>query len=255
MILAIDIGNTHIVLGGLVDNDLKFSARLASDTEKTEDQYALEIQGILALHKVDPAEIEGGILSSTVPYLQEILPRAFRLLTGKDILIVGPETKTNLHIQMDDPSSIAGDLLVSSAAAAAQYPTPLAVIDMGTATTVILITGDNNYVGGLIISGMATALNALAGNTARLPYIDLAGEVKLQAKNTVEALRSGAVPGYAAMMDGLMQQFSEELGEPVNAVLTGGLSKYILPYVSYPYKVEPDLMIEGLKMLYEMNKK
>ena len=254
MILAIDVGNTNVVLGGIRDGKQVFSARLASDRNKTEDQYALDIQGVLTMHGIQPRDIEGGILSSVVPYLQTIIPKAIRILTGVDILVVGPGIKTGLNIRTDDPAAVGSDLIVSAVAARAKYPAPIAIVDMGTATTISVISADGTYIGGMIIPGLWVSVNALSARAAQLPYIDLSGQTKLIGTNTVDSMRSGAVIGCAAMMDGIIDRMEEELGAPVSAVLTGGVSPLITPYCRREFHLEPDLLIDGLRILYEKNK-
>ena len=253
MILAIDVGNTNVVLGGISGGKQIFSARLASDRNKTADQYALDIQGIFALHGVKISDIEGGILSSVVPYLQTVIPQAIRLLTGLDIMVVGPGIKTGLNIRMDDPGTVGSDLIVSAVAARARYPAPIAVIDMGTATTVSVIAADGSYIGGMIIPGLWVSVNALSARAAQLPYIDLTGPAKFIGKNTVDCMRSGALIGSAAMLDGVVEGLELELGAPVSAVLTGGVSPLVLPYCRRKYHLEPDILIMGLQILYEKN--
>ena len=254
MILAIDVGNTNIVLGGIEAGKQVFSARLASDRSKTEDQYALDIQGILTMHGIKPSDIEGGILSSVVPYLQTIIPHAVKLLTGVDIMVVGPGIKTGLNIRMDDPGTVGSDLIVSAVAARAKYPAPIAVIDMGTATTISMIDAAGNYIGGMIIPGLWVSVNALSAKAAQLPYIDLSGPAKLLGTNTVDCMRAGAVIGCAAMLDGLIDRLEEELGQPVSAVLTGGVSPLVVPYCKRRFHLEPDILIAGLQLLYEKNR-
>ncbi len=218
MILAIDVGNTNIVLGGIMDNQQVFSARLASDRNRTADQYALDIQGILTMHKVRVEAIEGGILSSVVPYLQTVIPNAVKLLTGIDLLVVGPGIKTGLSIRMDNPASVGSDLIVAAVAARAKYKAPIAIVDMGTATTLSVVAKNGNYIGGMIIPGLWTSMNALSAHAAQLPYIDLNGPAKLLGTNTVDCMRSGALIGTAAMLDGLIDRLEEELGESVSPV-------------------------------------
>ena len=253
MILAIDVGNTNIVIGGLDGKKQLFSARLASDRTKTSDQYALDLLGVLTMHGVQVGEIEGGILSSVVPYLQRVIPDAVRLLTGVDLLVVGPGIKTGLKIRMDNPASVGSDLIVSAVAAKAKYPAPIAIIDMGTATTVVVISAEGNYVGGMIIPGLWTSVNALSAHAAQLPYIDLSGPAKLIGTNTVDCMRAGSVIGTAAMMDGLLERLEEELDAPVSAVMTGGVSPLITPPCRHAMHAEPDLLIDGLRILYEKN--
>ena len=253
MLLAIDVGNTNIVLGGIRDGSQVFSARIKSDRSKTADQYALDIQGILTLYGVETDEIEGGILSSVVPYLQSVLPEAVRILTGIELMIVGPGIKTGLNIRMDNPSSVGSDLIVAAVAARAKYKTPIAIVDMGTATTLSVVQNGNDYVGGMIIPGLWTSMNALSANAAQLPYIDLTGPAKLLGTNTIDCMRSGAINGTAAMLDGLLDRLEDELNESVTPVLTGGLSSLIAPVCKHKFHLEPDILIDGLRILYEKN--
>ncbi len=254
MILAIDIGNTNIVLGCIRDGKQLFSARIASDRNKTADQYALDIRGIFELHGIDAKQIEGGILSSVVPYLQTVIPAAVRLLCGLDLMIVGPGIKTGLNIRTDNPASVGSDLIVAAVAARAKYPTPIAIVDMGTATTLSVIVNDNEYVGGMIIPGLWTSMNALSAHAAQLPYIDLNGPAKLVGTNTIDCMRSGAINGTAAMLDGLIDRLEAELKKPVTPIITGGLSELIAPSCLHPFRLEPDILIDGLQILYEKNR-
>ena len=254
MILAIDVGNTNIVLGGIVDGKQTFSARLASDRNKTADQYALDIQGILTMYGVQVKDIEGGILSSVVPYLQTVIPAAVKLLTGVELLVVGPGIKTGLSIRMDNPASVGSDLIVAAVAARAKYPAPIAIVDMGTATTLSVVAKNGSYIGGMIIPGLWTSMNALSAHAAQLPYIDLNGPAKLLGTNTIDCMRSGALIGTAAMLDGLSDRLEEELGEPVSPVLTGGVSPLVVPYCRHRFHLEPDILVDGLRILYNKNK-
>ncbi len=254
MLLAIDVGNTNIVLGGIRGGKQVFSARLKSDRSKTADEYAAELQSILALYGVKPKEIEGGILSSVVPYLQSVLPEAVRILAKIDLMIVSPGIKTGLNIRTDNPASVGSDLIVAAVAARAKYKTPIAIVDMGTATTLSLVMNDNEYMGGMIIPGLWTSMNALSANAAQLPYIDLTGPAKLIGTNTVDCMRSGAINGTAAMLDGLLDRLEDELGEAVTPILTGGLSGLIAPACRHPFRLEPDILIDGLMILYEKNR-
>ena len=255
MILAIDVGNTNIVLGGVENGSEVFSARLATDKNKTEDQYALDIKGILDMNHVDVSEIEGGIISSVVPYLQTVLPQAVKILTGIDIMVVGPGIKTGLNIKTDNPGAVGSDLIVGAVAARAKYKLPIAIIDMGTATTVAVMDEQGCYLGGMIIPGIWVSLNALSSQAAQLPYIDLNGKTKVLGTNTVDCMRSGSLIGCAAMLDGIIDRVENELGMPVSAVLTGGVSHLVAPYCNRKFHLEPDLLLDGLQLIYEKNKK
>ncbi len=255
MILAIDVGNTNIVLGGIENGEQVFAVRLASDRNKTADQYALDIQGVLNLHHVDIPQIEGGIISSVVPYLQSVLPQAVKILTGIDIMVVGPGIKTGLDIKTDNPAAVGSDLIVAAVAAKAKYKLPIAIVDMGTATTLSVINEEGSYLGGMIIPGLWVSINALSSIAAQLPYIDLTGPCKLIGRNTVDAMRAGSLIGCASMLDGILDRLESEFGKPVTAVLTGGVSPLVAPYCNKKFLLEPDILIEGLNLLYEKNKK
>jgi type III pantothenate kinase len=254
MILAIDVGNTNIVLGGVDKGRDIFSVRLASDRNKTADQYALDIQGILNMYHVEVSEIEGGIISSVVPYLQTVIPQAVKILTGIDIMVVGPGIKTGLDIRTDNPKAVGSDLIVGAIAAKAKYKLPIAIVDMGTATTVSVMDENGAYLGGMIIPGLWTSVNALSSLAAQLPNIDLTGSAKVLGTNTIDCMRSGALIGCAAMLDGIIDRVEEELGMSVSAVLTGGVSPLVAPYCRRNFYLEPDILIRGLELLYEKNK-
>lgn len=173
MILAIDIGNTNVVLGGIEGNDILFEARMATDSIKTSDQYCAELKNILALFDVVPSMIDGTIVASVVPPVLNSFRTAIRKLTGKNCLVVGPGIRTGLNIRMDNPAEIGSDLIVASVAAIHDYGAPLLIVDMGTATTITAIDKDGVYSGGCICPGLKISLEALTGRTAQLPGISL----------------------------------------------------------------------------------
>lgn len=173
MILAIDIGNTNVVLGGIEGNDILFEARMATDSIKTSDQYCAELKNILALFDVVPSMIDGTIVASVVPPVLNSFRTAIRKLTGKSCLVVGPGIRTGLNIRMDNPAEIGSDLIVASVAAIHDYGAPLLIVDMGTATTITAIDEDGVYSGGCICPGLKISLEALTGRTAQLPGISL----------------------------------------------------------------------------------
>lgn len=255
MILAIDTGNTNTVLGCLENHKLLFTLRVRSDREKTADEYALLLDGLLRHKGVEPKELEGGILSSVVPELKTVLLTAMEQLTGKEFLSVGPGIKTGLDIRMDHPAQLGADLVVDAVASLAKYKPPLAVFDMGTATTLSVIDREGRYLGGMIIPGLRLSVDALSARAAQLPYIHLGSPERLIGSNTVDCMQSGAIYGNAAMLDGLIDRVEEELGEPVTAVATGGLIGTVLPFCKREIHFEPDLLLEGLDLLYWKAKK
>jgi type III pantothenate kinase len=256
MLLAVDIGNTNIVFGCVDDNDeIVVFERISTNHNATSAEYAVLIRNILEMNNFKCADIHDAIMSSVVPSVTNTVKEAIRKLFKVNIMVAGPGVKTGLNILIDNPRQLGSDQAVDAVAAINEYPTPLIVIDMGTATTVSVISGDCNYVGGMIIPGLWTSMNALSANAAQLPYIDLNGQAKLLGTNTVDCMRAGAVIGTASMLDGIIGRLERQLGEPVNAILTGGLSSLIAPYCEHEIHQEEDLLIDGLKILYEMNKK
>jgi len=212
MVLTVDIGNTNIVLGGFVDDNLTFVARIATNANKTEDEYATKIKSILALHKVEKKEVKGAIISSVVPPLTRVMSDALKMVYGIEPLLVGPGIKTGINIRCDDPSSVGADLICGCVAANTIYGNPALVIDMGTATKMMLIDNTGTFTGVSIIPGVNIALKALASGTAQLPQISLEAPKSVIGKNTADCMRSGAVFGNASMIDGMIDRFAEELG-------------------------------------------
>lgn len=255
MILAIDVGNTNTVLGCIKGEQLLFTLRIRTDRDKTADEYALLLQGLLERQGAYPVDIEGGILSSVVPELKTVMAVAMRDLTGKDFLVVGSGIKTGLNIRMDNPAQLGADLVVDAVAALSRYKPPLIIFDMGTATTLSVIDKDGCYIGGMIIPGLRLSVDALSARAAQLPYIHLGAPERLIGTNTISCMQAGAVYSNAAMLDGLSQRVEEELGQPVTVVATGGLMGTVLPFCKRSIQYDENLMLEGLRLLYEKNQK
>ena len=253
MILAVDIGNTNIVLGGMEGERIVFEARMATDFIKTSDQYCAELKSMLNLFEVDPTTIEGSIVSSVVPPLLNSFKTAIRKLTGKTCLLVGPGIRTGLNIRMDNPSEIGSDLIVAAVAGIAQYGAPLLLVDMGTATTITAIDAEACFVGGCICPGVRISMEALTGRTAQLPGISLDKPQRAIGKNTRDCMRSGIMLGAAAMLDGLLDRMEQELGAPVRVVATGGIARFVLPLCRREIIYDGSLMLKGLRLLYQKN--
>ncbi len=201
MILTFDIANMTTLIGGFVDQKLRFTCRCASDRTRTEDEYVLLIRDLLSMYDVNWAEVEGSILSSVVPSLRTVICRAVERLTGKRVLVVGPGLKNGLNIRIDDPGELGGDMVINAVAALAKYPKPIVIFDMETATTMSVIGRDGAYLGGALIPGIRVSVDAMSASAAQLPYITLTPPEKLICSSTVSCMQSGAVYGCAATVD------------------------------------------------------
>ncbi len=253
MILAVDIGNTNIVLGCIEDDRILFEARMATDLIKTSDQYCAELKSILGLFDAEIARIEGSIVSSVVPPVLNSFRTAIRKLTGRDCLVVGPGIRTGLNIRMDNPAEVGSDLIVAAVAGIARYGMPLLLVDMGTATTITAVDRSGAFVGGCICPGVKISMEALTGRTAQLPGIALDEPKRAIGKNTHDCMQSGIMFGAAAMLDGLLDRMERELGGEVNVVATGGIARFVVPLCRRKIVLDRGLMLEGLNLLYKRN--
>jgi len=254
MILAIDVGNTNIVVGGMSCEDVIFTSRIATDRNKTGDEYAIILKNLLTLNGIDVASVEGGIISSVVPPLRQTLFDAVKRITGKDSLIVGTGVKTGLNIRIDNPAQLGSDRVADAVAAIAEYPLPLVIFDMGTATTFSVVDKHAMYLGGMIMPGAMIGLDALTGRTSQLPQISLTEPAKaVIGTNTVDCMKNGMIYGNAAMLDGITDRIAEELGDTPTVIATGGMSGIIIPYCHRKVIHDPDLLLKGLRIIYYKN--
>ena len=254
MILAIDIGNTNIVLGALEGENVIFTERVATDTLKTELQYIVELRAMLELYNIDKDSFDGGIISSVVPQINRTIINAISKYFGFNPLLVGPGVKNGLKIQMDNPAQVGSDLIVNAVAGAKYYGAPLIMIDMGTATTISLLDKDCVYAGGMIIPGVRVSLDSLVSRTSQLPKIALEAPKKVIGKNTIDCMKSGLIIGQASLIDGMIDRIWEELGYETKIVATGGLSKSIIPNCKHKIELDDDLILKGLAIIYAKNK-
>ena len=253
MILAIDMGNTNIVLGGIDEHKTYFVERITTNPAKTDLEYAVNVKDILEIYNIHPGQIEGAILSSVVPPLNATILQAVEKILGKRPLLVGSGMKTGLNILMDNPKTVGSDMIVDAVAAIHEYPKPIVVIDMGTATTMSVVDKHGNYIGGVILPGLKVSLDSLSGKTAQLPYISLSTPDKVIGKNTIDCMRSGIIYGNAAQLDGIMDRMEAELGEKASAVATGGLAKFITSLCRHQIVYDDALLLKGLLILYRKN--
>ena len=255
MLLAIDIGNTNITMGCIRNDEILFTARIATDRNRTSDQYGVEIKNMLEVFGVRRDDISDCIISSVVPPVFNSVKTGVVKVIKKQPMVVGTGLKTGLNIQVATPSQVGSDRIVIAVAALAEYKAPLILMDLGTATTIEVVEKENVYAGGVIIPGVRTSLDALINKAAQLPGISLEQPKQVIGKNTVDCIRSGMMYGTAAMIDGMIDRMEEELGHSATLIATGGLAQFITPLCKRSIILDKDLLMKGLNILYKKNKK
>ena len=255
MLLAIDIGNTNLVIGCIENDQILFKARLATDRLRTSDQYGVEIKNMIEAFGVKISDIDDCIISSVVPPVFNSVKTGVIKVIGKQPMVVGPGLKTGLNIHVDVPSQVGSDRIVVAVAALAEYKAPLILMDLGTATTMDVVESENRYLGGVILPGVKVSLEALTSRAAQLPAISLDKPKNVIGKNTVDCMRSGMMYGTAAMIDGLIDRIEEELGHKATLIATGGLAQFITPLCKREIILEKELLLKGLNIIYKKNKR
>ena len=253
MVLAIDVGNTNIVIGCIKGEKVKFVERVSTDLSKTELEYVVEFKTLFDLYNISMEEITGSIISSVVPPLNNILKSALGKMFHKEPLLVGPGVKTGLNILMDNPGQLGSDLVVNAVAGLQYYGAPIILIDMGTATTISVVDDKKNYIGGMIMPGVKVSLDSLVNRTSQLPRISLEAPKKVIGKNTIDCMKSGIVMGQAACLDGMIERIFDELGYEAPVVATGGLSGSIVPHCKQKIIYDNELTLKGLGIIYKKN--
>ena len=253
MILAIDIGNTNIVIGCIDENKTYFVERLRTDSSKTALEYALDLKNVLELYGITREDLNGSIVASVVPPVSTTIRQAMEKVTGQKPLMVGPGVRTGLNIKVDNPASVGADLIVAAVAAVRDYPAPLIIIDMGTATTMTVVDRNGNYIGGVIIPGLQVALDSLVNRAAQLTKISLDVPSQVIGRNTLNCMQSGSLYGTAAMIDGMIDRMEAELGEPATVVATGGLARFVMPLCNHKIQMDDGLLLKGLWIIYQKN--
>ena len=254
MILAVDVGNTNIVLGCIEDGKILNTVRIRTESGQTAAEYGIKLKQLLDFFGIDSKGFDGAILSSVVPPVTEPLRQAVEWLTGVKCLLVGPGIKTGMNVRIDDPGTLGCDLVVGGVAAIHQYGTPVIVLDLGTATTITLIDEQSAFRGGAILPGVKLGYRALSAGTSLLPDISITPPKKCIATNTVDCMRSGAVFGTAAMIDGMIDRMEAELGRSCTIVATGGIAKHIVPYCRREITCDNELLLKGLWVLWNKNR-
>ena len=253
MILAVDIGNSNVVIGCFEGDDIRLLERISTNRNSTALEYAVLIKTVLELHGLDKASFEGGIISSVVPAVTNMVKAAIEKLTGNPPLVVGPGLKTGLRILLDNPAQLGSDRVADAVAAISEYLCPLITVDMGTATTISVIDKNKNFIGGVIMPGLRICAESLSSRTSQLPQISLDPPKKAIGRNTIDCMRSGIVLGCAATIDGIIEKIEQELGYPCTVVSTGGHAGIVIPYCKRKIIVDEKLLLKGLMILYRKN--
>lgn len=255
MIIAIDIGNTNIVIGGIDQKKTYFIERVSTVKTKTELEYAVDIKNVLDIYDIRPEEVEGGIVCSVVPQITDILRIAAEKILRRDVMVVRPGMKTGLNILIDFPDQLGSDLVVAAVAGIAHYPVPQVIFDLGTATTASVIDENKNYIGGLIYPGLMVSLEALTAHASQLQGVALENPGCVIGKNTIACMKSGILNSNAAAIEGIVGRVEEELGRSVTVIATGGLARKVVPMCGREILLDEDLLLKGMLIIYEKNKK
>ena len=253
MLLALDVGNTNIVLGCFDGSKILFRERVSTNAQATDLEYATRIRMALDIYHIGPGSIHAAIISSVVPGVTNTLRQAVKKYIGCDAMIVGPGIKTGLSITIDNPAQLGSDLVVDAVAGIAEYSLPLIIIDMGTATTLSVIDEKKRYRGGVIMTGAAVSMDALAGRAAQLPKIAFEAPKHVIGTNTVDCMKSGLMIANACALDGMIERIEEEIGAPCSVVATGGLASSITPLCKREITLDDDLLLKGLYLIYQKN--
>jgi type III pantothenate kinase len=253
MLLAIDIGNTHIKFGLFEGNELAHKVRLVTDQQRTEDEYGVLLEQALAQRGLAPEAVDAAIVASVVPELTDGIVAMVRRLFGREPLVLGPGLKTGMPVLYDSPREVGPDRIADAVAAFEKFHAAAIVVDFGTATTFNCISPKGEYLGGVIVPGIRVALDALLAAAAKLSRVELVEPPRVLGRNTAHALQSGAVHGSASLVDGLIERLEAELGFSCEVIATGGLASVIAKHSRKIGRVEPDLTLEGLRILHERN--
>ena len=254
MVLTADIGNTNITLGVFDGDRLAATARLSTNVSGTRDEYAAGLLSVLSLHGVAREQVDSAILSSVVPPLNTVVRDAIRFVFGVESMVVGPGIKSGINIHCEHPASVGTDLICSCVAVNALYGSPALIVDMGTATKIMVMDKKGTFTGVSIMPGVLMGLRALSDGTAQLPHVSLEGAQSLVARNTADAMRSGVIFGHASLIDGMIERFGEVLGCELPVYATGGMASYVVGHCKHAVTVDDQLVIKGLNIIYHKNK-
>ena len=257
MLLVLDVGNTNIVFGVYEDDQLLYDWRIATEKNRTSDEYGLLFEQIFKYHGLCPKSVDDVIISSVVPTLMHTLSAMSIKYFSKKPIIVGPGVKTGMNIKYDNPKEVGADRIVNAVAGYEKYGGPLIIVDFGTAITFCAISKEGDYLGGAITPGITISSEALFLRTAKLPKVELVKPDTVVAKNTVNSIQSGLIYGYIGLVDYIVERMMEEMkgeGEVKTVLGTGGFSSLIAKESKYLNKIDKLLTLDGLRIIYERNK-
>ena len=253
MLLVVDVGNTQTHIGTFRGEELLEHWRFATVRDSTADELGAALRALLALRGMSLADLDDSIVSSTVPQLRPEWTEMARRYLGHEMPVVGPGLRTGMPIRYDNPREIGPDRLVNAVAGYAKVGGPCVIVDFGTAVTHDVVSADGEYLGGVIFPGVEISLEALSARAAALPRVDLIEPRSVVGKSTVDAIRSGMIFGYAAMVDGILTRLHEELGTEAHTIATGGLAHVVVPYCKLIDEVDDLLTLTGLRLIWELN--
>ncbi|MCP4674063.1 MAG: type III pantothenate kinase [Deltaproteobacteria bacterium] len=253
MLCVADIGNTHTVLGIYLDDELKKMWRLRTDAHRTTDEWGLTLKNLFELAGFEIGEVSAVAISSVVPQAVHALTRASVRYFKIEPLVVGPGVKTGLAIRYESPREVGADRVVNAVAAYEQVGRACIVVDFGTATTFDCLSEKGEYLGGAIAPGISTALDALVTRAAKLPRVEIGKPRSVIGRNTVESIQSGVLYGYVSLVDGLVSRLEKEMECDVAVIATGGLANAIAAESTTIEKVDPNLTLEGLRLIFRRN--
>ncbi|HSJ71348.1 MAG TPA: type III pantothenate kinase [Acidimicrobiia bacterium] len=254
MLLTIDIGNTQIALGMFDGHELIGHWRVSTDPEATFDEIRWQLNGILGADGFTQSDIKGLCVSSVVPAMTATIRRVAPHVVSGAVIVVEPGVRTGMAIEIDNPREVGADRIVNSVAARERYDCPVVVVDFGTSTNFDVVSESGAYLGGAIAPGLEIATNALVSGTAALRRVEFTPPRSVVGKGTVEAIQSGALYGHAGLVDGIMERIASEFDGPVTRVATGGLAPTIVPHCSSVDIVDPYLTLEGLRIIFDLNR-
>ncbi|MCR3922643.1 MAG: type III pantothenate kinase [Firmicutes bacterium] len=255
MLLAVDVGNTNIVLGVYDGKKLKVSWRISTNRQQTGDEYGVVLKNLFLQAGIDDHQLRGVIVSSVVPPLMSALSEMSQRYFNCEPMVIGPGIKTGLNILMDNPREVGADRIVNAVAGYELYGGPLIIVDFGTATTFDAISARGDYLGGAIAPGIGISTEALFQKAAKLPRVELVTPPRVIGRNTIASMQAGIIYGFAGQVDGIVTRMSNEFLQKPQVIGTGGLATLISQESETMKTINPMLTLEGLRIIYARNSK